>query len=153
MARIDWKAAMIAGLIAGLVFLILEMMLAWLVMGMSPWAPPRMMAAIVLGKEVLPPPASFDAAIVGVAMALHFALSIAFALVFALIAGRLGLWPAIAGGAIYGLAIYGIDFYGFTAIWPWFADARNWISILSHAVFGIVLAAAYKRLQGRAAAA
>jgi hypothetical protein len=49
----------------------------------------------------------------------------------------------------FGLAIYVVNFYGFTALFPWFADARGWIAILSHAVFGLVLGAIYDRLEGR----
>jgi len=48
--RLDWRAGVYAGLIAGVVFLILEMVMVRLFMGESPWAPPRMIAAIVLGE-------------------------------------------------------------------------------------------------------
>jgi len=41
-------------IIAGLVFMALEMMLVPLLQGGSPWGPPRMIAAIGMGKEVLP---------------------------------------------------------------------------------------------------
>jgi hypothetical protein len=36
-----------------------------------------------------------------------------------------------------------VNFYGFTALFPWFAMARNWISIFGHLVFGLVAAGAY----------
>ena len=42
-------------------------------------------------------------------------------------------------GAVFGLLIYLVNFYGFTAIWPWFAKARNFISLFSHVMFGLVL--------------
>lgn len=38
--RTDWKAAVWAGLVAGLVFMMVEMLLVWLVQGMSPWGHP-----------------------------------------------------------------------------------------------------------------
>jgi hypothetical protein len=44
------------------------------------------------------------------------------------------------------LVIYFVNFYGFAAIWPWFAQARNWVSILSHITFGVVLAWSYKAI-------
>ena len=77
-----------------------------------------------------------------VGMLVHFALSLALAFIFKLIAGALKLTGAmlLAGGVLFGLLIYGIHFYGMTALFPWFAMARNWISILAHAVFGLVLA-------------
>jgi hypothetical protein len=144
---INWKAAAWAGLIAGAVFLILEMVLFETVGGASFWGPPRMMAAIVMGEGVLPPPATFDAGIVTVAMLVHFPLAIVYGLIlgWAISNWNLGLGGSIAVGIIFGLLLYVINFYGFTAIWPWFEMARNWISIFAHAVFGLVLGWAYHR--------
>lgn len=121
--NIDWKAAIGAGLLAGMVFLILEMMLVPLVGGGSPWGPPRMMAAILLGKGVLPPPASFALGIVMVALALHLVLSVGYAVIFALAISRLHRGAALALGAAGGLVLYLVNFYGFTTIFPWFAMA------------------------------
>ena len=81
--QVDWKAATWSGIIAGFVFLVLEMVMVPLFGGGSLWGPPRMMAAIVLGKGVLPPPATFDFGIVMVAMGLHLVLSIVYAVIFA----------------------------------------------------------------------
>ena len=153
-AKPDWNAAIWGGVIAGAAFMMLEMILVATVGGESPWGPPRMIAAIVLGKAVLPPPATFDFAIVLAAMAVHFVLSIGLGVLFATIASRMTTGTAIIAGAIFGIAIYIVNFYGFTVLFPWFAMARNWMSIFSHAVFGIVLAWAYKLIeqpQGRAA--
>lgn len=138
-------AAIWAGVISGLAFLVLEMALLAM-MGQSPWGPPRMMGAIVLGESALPPPATFDAGIVGAAMLVHFGLSIVYAFVFALGASRLSLWPAVLAGGVFGLALYFINFYVFTAFFPWFAEARGAGSIVGHIAYGLVLAFAYKRL-------
>lgn len=147
-AAVDWRAAVWAGVISGAVFMVLEMMMVPLFLGDSMWAPPRMIAAIVMGEGVLPPPATFDFGILMVAMAVHFVLSVLFALVLALLIARLGFGAALAVGAGYGLALYLINFYGFTAIFPWFAMARNWVSIFAHLVFGLIAAWAYKRIAG-----
>lgn len=138
----DIRAGVLAGLIAGLVFLVMEMVLVAMTGG-SPWGPPRMIAAIGMGEGVLPPPATFDLTIVLVAMVIHFALSALIGLVWALRFGRLGMLPALVVGAVLGLLIYVVNFYGMTAVFPWFAMARGWVAILSHVVFGLVLAAAY----------
>jgi len=134
----------IAAIVAGLVFAAMEMMLVWLAMGQSPWAPLRMIAAIGMGRGVLPPPATFDLGIVTVAVLLHMLTSVVYAIILAyiLLAAKPGAawWIGIA----YGLALYVINFYGFTALFPWFAEARNWISIVSHAVYGLVLALLYR---------
>ena len=140
-------SALMAGLIAGLVFITVEMLLVWLAMGMSPFAPPQMIAAIAMGPDVLPgpdnPPGS-NIAVIMVGMLVHFALSIVLAFVFKWIANALKLrGPMLPlAGIAFGLIVYAIHFYGMTAIFPWFAMARNWISILAHAIFGLVLALA-----------
>src|SRR5438105_11809794 len=77
----DWRAAAWSGVIAGIAFMMVEMILVWLVMGQSPWGPPRMMAAMLMGKDVLPPPADFAMAPMMVAMMIHLVLSIAYGLV------------------------------------------------------------------------
>lgn len=147
---IDWSAAIWAAVIGGAVFMMLEMIMVPLFMpDGSPWAPPRMIAAIGMGKDVLPPPATFDLMILMVAMVIHFVLSIIFAIILAFIISRFGLGMAILIGAAFGLALYLVNFYGFTAIFPWFAMARNWVSIFAHIVFGAVTAWAYKWLQNR----
>lgn len=146
-STIDWKSAIWSGLIAGLVFMALEMMLVPLLQGGSPWGPPRMIAAIGMGKEVLPPPATFDFGIIFVAMLIHFALAIVYGLILALIIHRLSMGMAIVAGAVFGLALYAINFHGFTAVFPWFAMARGGLSVFVHLVFGVVAAWAYKAMQ------
>lgn len=145
--RINLKAALIAAVAAAAVFIILEMMLVMVVAGDSPWAPPRMIAAIVMGRNVLPPPATFDIGIMVAGMAVHFALAISYGVIFGFAAAALGLRPgsAAVGGLGFGVALYLVNFYLFTGLFPWFSMARNWMSLLAHAVFGIVLALVYVR--------
>ena len=144
-SRSHLKAGALAGLIAGAIFMMMEMGLVAL-SGGSPWGPPRMIAAIVMGEGVLPPPASFDLMILIAAMAVHLMLSIVIGVGFAFIAKRFGLLMAVGVGAVIGLALYVVNFYGMTAIFPWFAMARNTISIVSHIAFGMVLGLSYHRL-------
>ena len=151
--RVDWRAGIYAGLIAGVVFLTLEMSMVWLFMGESPWAPPRMIAAMVLGEGVLPmppdKPATFSLGVVMTAMVIHFVLSIIYGLIgAAIVAHRMGYAAAIGLGAVCGLAIYLINFYPIAdALFPWFAMARNWISIFAHVMFGAIAGAAYVGLR------
>ncbi len=124
MNKYDWKAAILAGIIAGAVFMMLEMIMVPLFLGGSPWGPPRMIAAIIMGKEVLPPPATFALGVFIVAMIVHFILSIIYAIILAAIVRRNSKTAAVAIGAVLGLALYFINFYGFQAIlFPWFAMA------------------------------
>ena len=75
-------------------------------------------------------------------------LSIVLAFVFAAITARMnwGLGMMLVSGAVFGLAVYFVNFYGFTALFPWFAMARNSISVFAHMMFGVALAFAYGRL-------
>lgn len=143
---IDWSAAVWAGVIGGIVFMMMEMMLMPL-FGFAPsmWAPPRMIAAIGMGPDVLPPPATFDLAVVMVAMMIHFATSILFAIVVAFIIRNLTMGPAVAVGIVAALLLYAFVFYIMTGgPWPWFANGRNWVNIMTHVVFGLIVAWWYK---------
>jgi uncharacterized membrane protein (DUF485 family) len=146
----NWKAAIWSGLIAGAIFLMVEMAMVAFLQGQSPWGPPRMMAAIVQGEGVLPPPATFDLGIVAVAMMVHFSLSVVLGLVFGLAYSRANMSApvAAASGTMFGLAVYVVDFHLLTALFPWFAMARGTVSIIGHAVFGLVLGSAYHRFAG-----
>ncbi|MCJ8163220.1 hypothetical protein MKJ04_00090 [Pontibacter sp. E15-1] len=147
MKAINMKAAVLAGIIAGLIFLVLEMVMVPLFLGGSPWGPPRMIGAIALGKGVLPPPATFDIGVVLVAIVLHMILSIVYAAVIGFLVKGMTLTKALAVGAVIGLVIYFVNFYVMTGIFPWFAMARNWVSAFAHVSFGIGAAWAYKGLQ------
>ncbi|MGQ0814996.1 MAG: DUF2911 domain-containing protein [Gemmatimonadota bacterium] len=57
----DLSATVLSGLIAGVVFIVLDITLVPLFGLGSPWEPVRMIAAIVLGRDVLPPPATSTA--------------------------------------------------------------------------------------------
>jgi uncharacterized membrane protein YagU involved in acid resistance len=140
---VHWRAAVSAGVLAGAVFIMFEMVMVALFLTESPWAPPRMMAAIVLGETVLPPPATFDFGVMTVAMTVHFVLSILYAFIIAEIIQYRGTGLALSLGAAAGLVIYLVNFYGFTAVFPWFAMARNWVSVVGHILFGVVTAWAY----------
>lgn len=122
-----------------------EMLLVWLVMGMSPWAPPRMMAAMVLGPEILPPPADFSLMAVMTAMVIHFPLSIVYGLILGWAVHRLEMGAALLAGAAFGLsAVYAVNFYLIAPMaFPWFVEAQNWISVLAHVILGMVLAGTY----------
>lgn len=142
---LDWKAAIIAGLVAGLVFMMLEMILVGTIGGQSPWGPPRMIAAMAMGDGVLPPPATFDMGIMMVAMMIHFPTSIILAAVlgWAISYWRMNLMTSLIVGTIFGLVVYFVNFYVMTAIFPWFAMARGGIAIFAHAMFGLVLGWTY----------
>jgi len=143
---VDWRAAIWAGAISGVVFLVINMLLTKFYVG-SPWVVIRLVASIVMGTRVLPPPADFDATIFVFSLLVHFPLSIAFASIIAAILHRWGLLVGIIGGALFGLALYVINFYTFTFFFPWFFPMRSWIMAVSHAIFGACAGGVYEGLE------
>ena len=147
----DWRAGAWAGLIAGLVFMMAEMLMVMFVQGQSPWGPPRMMAAMALGEQALPPPADFDLKIMTVAMMIHIPLAIVYGLAIGWIVHRFETGIALAVGGAIGVVIYLVNFYPIAAAaFPWFAMARGWVSAMAHVLFGLVAAGAYVALRRRA---
>lgn len=149
---IDWQAAVWAALISGAVFLMLEMLMVRIFLGMSPWGPPHMIAAMVMGPDVLPQSGSwapFDFGVAMVAMLVHFPLSFIYGVIGGWIVHRMAMTATLLVGAAFGLAIYLVNFLVVAPIaFPWFEMARNWVTIFAHIVFGVVLTGVYIRFRG-----
>jgi hypothetical protein len=143
---VDWSAALWAGVVSGIVFLLANLLLTGLTLG-SPWIVLRVLASIVLGSGVLPPPATFNLGIAVVALLVNTVLSILFAGIIALIIHRWGLIVGLLGGAILGLALYAINFYTFSLLFPWFFPFRSWMMVVSHLIFGAVAGGTYELLE------
>lgn len=142
-AHISGKALVWAGLAAGAVFLVVELLLTRFVLGLNPGVLIRMIAAITQGSAMLPPPESADVSVTMAAVILHFVMSLLYAFVFAFIAKGRSARAATLLGAGYGLLLYVLNFYGFTQLFPWFVEMRHWTAVLSHLVFGATLGAMY----------
>lgn len=141
---------MLAGIAAGVVSTVAQVAL-WLVFTDAfpeiLFRDARLAAAIVLGRDVLPPPASFDMVVMLVSTVVHFALSIAYGLVLAAGLGALGFGAAALAGAAFGIALFVVNMYGFTNVFPWFAAARDPITVAAHVVFGVTAAVVYRALR------
>ena len=150
MAKGYWRATVWAGVIAGTLATLVQALL-WLAFTDDfpaiLFLDARLTAALLLGGSVLPPPATFDAGIMLAATLVHFALSIAYAALLARLAARFAGIPPLATGAAFGVALYIVNLYGFTAIFPWFVQARGWITLIAHGVFGMAAISAYRWLQ------
>ncbi len=144
-----WRAIIWAGVIAGVLSTLIQILL-WLIFTDDfpaiLFRDARLTAALVLGGSVLPPPATFDAGIMLAATLVHFALSIVYAALFAAHSGDV---PTLLGGVVFGVALYVINLYGFTEIFPWFVQARGWIALVAHVVFGVSVIAACRSLHIR----
>lgn len=146
---LNWGAAICAGIVAGVIATAVQIALWWVFLDALPWIlyrDARLTAAILMGQEVLPPPATFDWHVMIVATFIHFVISITYSLILACLIYRLGMTLSLLAGGIYGLILYGINMYGVTLVFPWFSEVRDWITILTHVVFGISIAATYKIL-------
>jgi hypothetical protein len=147
--RIDPSLALIVGIGAGVIAAAAQLVLWWLA------AMPvletllrdaRLTAAMVLGSGVLPPSSTAQWDILLVATLIHFSLSFAYALVPTHLASRLRTGPALLAGALYGLTIYMVNMYVFTLLFPWFAAARDCVTVVTHIVFGVMLMAGCRLL-------
>lgn len=147
-------AAIWAGLAAGVIATAAQVSLWWLAdrpVLDTLIRDARLTAAIVAGPAVLPPPNTWEWPVMALATLIHFALSVAYGLLLGRLIRR---WPAavaLLAGGLCGLALYTINLYGFTALFPWFAVARDSITAAAHWVFGTALAGSYLLLRRNSA--
>jgi hypothetical protein len=144
-----WRDVILSGVTAGILSTLTQILL-WLIftddLPAILYRDARLTAAMVLGGQVLPPPASFDTGVMLTATLIHFMLSITYAALLAFITARLAIVPALWAGIGFGIALYMLNLYGFTAIFPWFAQTRGWITLAAHGVFGLSAISVYRRL-------
>lgn len=145
---LDWSASGTAGLLAGLLMIVVETGLSSLFVGGSDTDPVRRIAAIALGQSVLPATTPFTALVFLAAMSVHLPLSLLYARVLAALVRDLDGPGAAAGGALFGAALYALNYHALSGVLPWFADARGWISLASHIVFGATAGGLYIALRG-----
>jgi tetrahydromethanopterin S-methyltransferase subunit E len=139
---IDWRAATLAGLIAGAAFLGIELIFDLLALRGPLATQVRMTAAIVMGEGALA--AGFNLPVILVALTIHLLLSITFAVILAWVILRLEFMAAEIVGLTFGLALYLVNYHGFAEIYPWFQDHRGWLPVVTHLVFGGLAALEYK---------
>ena len=131
----------IAGLVAGLVFLVATMGYAT-TKGLPAVAPMIDISTIFHGQDrPVPNP---DNVVVG--LVLHLTLSVAYGVVFAVLVSMLPRRALIvlAAGVLYGLLLYVVNFQIFgRTLFPWFTNPEGpdqGFEVFIHAVFGLLLA-------------
>ncbi len=131
----------VMGVAAGGVFLIFEMIVAG-IMGQSAFEPFRMIAATLLGKGALTAQSTTGlAAVVPVALAIHYALSAFYGGVFGAAVGAIGALRngrvALAGAAsVFGFVLWLANFYAIApALFPWFLMADPAVQFIAHTFF------------------
>jgi hypothetical protein len=147
--RIDMKAVTIAGLLAGVVFLLFEMALAPAIDGWF-WGPPHMISMFAFGADPMPfTPGTFSLGVFLVGWAVHLILSVAFAAALAVLVKRQSTLMAAAIGAGFGFILYIVNFYFFTGIFEWFVAARSVVNWGAHILFGLIAGPVYVLLAHR----
>lgn len=140
--HMTWRAVLVAGLVAGTLFLLADLVFAPIVTNVSAALTLRYFAGLVMGTKVLTGAATPTVYIVGILV--HYVLSLVFALVIALVVHRWGMVVGIIGGALLGVAIYAINLYTVTLLFPWFFAINSTVILLCHAIFGAVAGGVYE---------
>jgi len=143
---VDWRAALIAGLASGAVFLLLSTWFAYSNIG-SASLMARVLASVLLGEDVLSPSAGDMLRIWTAALVVHTPFSLGFACLIAYVLHRWGLIVGIAGGALFGLALYGINFYALTSFMPQFTIIKSSALAFTHVIFGAFSGGVYELLE------
>ena len=141
--KVYWSSIVFAGSIAGTLFMVIHILLTAIFDASAVWRYPKMIAAILLGENILNRPEAFEFGIFLIAFALHIALSITFTYFLALFIKGRSLTKTMLISLMFGLSLYLINFYGFSALFPWFAEARNWILIITHVLFSAIATTCY----------
>lgn len=149
--RPDWVAAVVAGLAAGAVLMVLELLWVTSFGGTGrPWRTSNLIAAMVLGPE-LAQSSAYSLGAVGVALVVHYVLGAVFGVVLALVITGIhreaSLFSIETVGILFGAGLYLLNFHGMSAAFPWVAELRGWATFIAHLVFGFTAALLYWRLR------
>jgi hypothetical protein len=142
-ARARWVSAVSAGAVAGIAYIVMQSVLGSIIHGESVWAPFHRIAAMVLGPAGLENIEEFDASAVGMAISIHLGLAAFYGIVLSYLIVEFTRKNAPWLGAVAGLLIYLVNYYGFAGLFPWMIEMRGTVTLLSHIVFGGLLALCY----------
>ena len=141
---IDWSYAIVAGIVAMIVFAIVEMAFSWASRGAPPLSPLVVFGTATLNALVpsAHPGGGIKTVIVGVACL--FVLGAVSGIVLAYLVDRVGMAGAALVGLVFGLAMFALDMYAIARVLPALIELRDWMSALAYAIQGILAAALYK---------
>ena len=146
----DWTAAAVSGFVGGAVIMVMKLFWSTMVLDISPWAASHLVAAMLMGPDVLQSTA-FSFSVVTVALLTHYVLGMLFGMALAAIIAPFhfdsSLGMVLLTGAAFGLVLYLLNFYGMIRLFPWFAEMRNWVTVLSQVLFGMSSALMYINLE------
>ncbi len=135
-SRLQLGPALGAGLIAGLIFLIVPRG--------TPWSSLTFFTPAIMGRTV-PPAIAFPLPEV---WALHLGVAVVYGLIISWLAGVLNSFRAVIAGGLIGLVLYWANLA--VVSWCWPAWRGNEVPVLfTHIVFGLICAGAYRGLLRR----
>lgn len=146
LGEVDVRAALGAGVGAAIASLVVLLVLAPLA-GINVLAPLYLIASVVLGADVLAAPLAFDFGVVVAAVGVHLVLSLVYAFILAAIIHNQSATVGVILGLGFGVLLYIVNMYFFTALFPWFVEGRNWVSVLSHLAYGLTAGWMYVRAE------
>lgn len=117
---------------------------------MDPWMVVRVPASFLLGPEAVEPPGLVVGDVL-LGLSMHLWMGILVGLVYAALLPRLGV-SAVAGGLIAGAVLYALGFWVLPLLFPerlapfWLPPTGRALQAAAHAVYGLVLGLAYRRL-------
>jgi hypothetical protein len=130
----------IAGVVAGLMYLLAQMLFSWSLGLDGPLASLQRIAAVLLGPDAAPP--SHVASIeLGMGVLIHLFVSLVYGFIVGRSVRACSVYTAPVVGAGVGLALFVVGFFGVApSAFPWFLDVRNLPTAFDHAMFGAVAA-------------
>jgi hypothetical protein len=134
--HLQWMPALGAGLIAGIVLLIVPRG--------SPWNALTFFTPTILGRVV---PDRWDVPMLAVSV-IHLGISLIYGLLISLTVIRVREMRAVLAGGIAGLVLYLINL-GVVSLWIPELRGSEVSVIVTHAVFGLITAGAYRGLLRR----
>ncbi|MBX3187109.1 MAG: hypothetical protein KF819_08845 [Labilithrix sp.] len=132
-------------MVAGLVFLAVEMIGRELAHDTTALTTPVRIASLLLGEDVAR--ASTPAGLLLLALLLHAMLSLVYALVICLAVRHLPVRFGLLFGGAFGALIYVLNHHVLTPIFPAFAAARGGVAVLAHVSFGVTAVAVFAILR------
>jgi O-antigen/teichoic acid export membrane protein len=141
---IDWGMAILAGILAMIVFAIIEMAFSWAMRGTSPLRPLVIFGTVTLNALSPSTPVGGGIRTAAVGAVLLLALGALSGVILGYLVHRLGVVAAAIAGALFGLAMYAVDLYGVAQLFPSLVDLRDWMSALAYGIQGALTAGLYK---------
>jgi hypothetical protein len=139
--NVTWRAIPIAAVIAGTVFLLVNVIFTPIVLEADADLILRYFASIALGDDVL---LEGDTTTIIVGVVVHYILSFIFAFITSVVVHRWGLAVGIIGGAILGLCFYVINLYLVVELFEWMFAIRSDVFLAAHILFGALAGGVYE---------